>query len=515
MHKKIIAVSATHGCFGVDTLVRMFDGTTRKVQDLRVGDLLMGDDSTPRKVLVLRRGEEELFEFEYNDGIKHVYNKSHELILQFSQTKSAITAGDEVVTTVEDYLKFGKNKKRILCKFNAPITRSTVKNLPVPPYILGAWLGDGSSLSTRITNIDECVLDAISRYVEDNHLQLSQHEDISFGIVTPRGQANPFLVALQKYSLVGNKHIPLDYFNTSVENRLELLAGLLDTDGTLNNNCRYAITQKYKKLAYDIYYLARSCGLHATINSVVKVCTNSTRVVRAEGIYYDICITRSIHNIPCKIPRKKAKLNSKSQRKTTRVGVRSVTSLGVGKYYGFTLDGNNRFLHADSTVLKNCGKTTMVYGLAAHLKKLGKNVVVLNELARECPFEINQDGEDRTQIWLIVEQIKRELELMDRYDYVIADRSLFDAYAYATFLDDGTWKFKELWPYMVAHAKTYYKRIYLLDPTSFKHNVEDGVRDTDEHFRMAVHRILSTLLHNSDAWYRHITKETDVFSEYS
>ncbi len=162
-----------------------------------------------------------------------------------------------------------------------------------------------------------------------------------------------------------------------------------------------------------------------------------------------------------------------------------------------------------------CGKTTIVYSLAAHLKKLGRNVVVLNELARECPFEINQAGEDRTQIWLIVQQIKRELELLDRYDYVITDRSLFDPYAYASYLNDGTWQFGLLWPYMVAHVKRYYERIYLLDPISFDYNIEDGVRDTDNTFRMSIHNILTSLLHNSDVEYKNITKEEEVFSEYS
>jgi predicted ATPase len=162
-----------------------------------------------------------------------------------------------------------------------------------------------------------------------------------------------------------------------------------------------------------------------------------------------------------------------------------------------------------------CGKTTMVYALAAHLKKLGKNVVVLNELARECPFEINQKGENRTQVWLIAEQVKRELELMDRYDYVICDRSLFDAYAYATYLNQPGWSFRYLYPYIEAHVLEYYQRIFILDPTSFAFNIEDGVRDTDEKFRIGVHSILTTLIRNSDACYRYVTKEEEVFSEYT
>lgn len=161
-----------------------------------------------------------------------------------------------------------------------------------------------------------------------------------------------------------------------------------------------------------------------------------------------------------------------------------------------------------------CGKTTLVYSLAAHLKKQGLNVVVLNELARECPFEINQKGEDRTQVWLITEQIKRELELMDRYDYVIVDRSLLDAYAYATHLTDGSWEFRHLYPYIVKHMEKYYKRVFVLDPASFNYNLEDGVRDTDEEFRLQIHSILTTLVHNADVNYRYVTRESDIFEEF-
>ena len=120
MNKKIIAVSATQGCFGINTPIRMYDGTIKMVQDIEVGDVVMGNDSTPRNVLLLHRGKEELFEFEYIDGIKHTYNKSHELILQYSQTKGKRKKGDLLIDTVANYLKTttemydGEEKKVVL-----------------------------------------------------------------------------------------------------------------------------------------------------------------------------------------------------------------------------------------------------------------------------------------------------------------------------------------------------------------------------------------------------------------
>jgi thymidylate kinase len=161
-----------------------------------------------------------------------------------------------------------------------------------------------------------------------------------------------------------------------------------------------------------------------------------------------------------------------------------------------------------------CGKTTQVYSLAAHLKKQGKNVVVLNELARECPFKINQSGEDRTQVWLIVQQVKREFELMDRYDYVITDRSLLDAYAYASVLAEDTWNFKYLLEYIIEHINTYYQKLYLLDPDKFKYNIYDGVRDNDETFRLKVHKKLSTLIHKNVSNYTYVLNDNNMYKDF-
>jgi len=487
MSKKIIAVSATHGCFGIDTLIRMYDGTIKKVQDIQINDFVMGDDSTPRRVLLLHRGKEELFEFEYMDGIKHVYNKSHELVLQYSQTSNASSRrkGDTIVVEVNKYLAFSNNRKLILCKFNKPIVRSTDKILKIPPYILGVWLGGGKSKGTKITNVGDCIIKELANFVEKNNLRF--------------------------YNLLSNKHIPIDYFNSSLENRLMLLAGLLDTDGYLNNRTKqtYEIVQKNKALAYDIFYLARSCGMHSTIKKINRSCTNN----KATGSYYQISLTRGFENIPCKVRRKQAISIANQKRPTTRAGVRNITSLGVGNYYGFTLDGNNLFLHADCTVLKNCGKTTVIYGMAAFLKKLGKNVAVINELARECPFPINQVADDRTQAWISTKQVTKEFEKMDRYDYLLVDRSVLDPICYSRVLNKTESISLLLTDYLAEHIRTYYSRLYLLDPILFDWNVVDNVRDNDEKFRSSVHETMYNLFNDLKLPYKLIKSTEEIYSD--
>lgn len=195
--------------------------------------------------------------------------------------------------------------------------------------------------------------------------------------------------------------------------------------------------------------------------------------------------------------------------------IKTITPLGKGTYYGFTLESRNLFLHEDGTVLANCGKSTMAYSLCSFLKKLGKNVVVLNELARECPFDINQKAEDKTHIWLATKQVTKELEYSDLYEYVITDRSVLDAFAYGSVLaNDKNWSFKKLEPYLVEHIKNNYKCLYILEPRAFNFNVEDGVRDTNETFRLEVHKALVDILEKNKIEYTMVFNNVDIFLDF-
>jgi thymidylate kinase len=162
-----------------------------------------------------------------------------------------------------------------------------------------------------------------------------------------------------------------------------------------------------------------------------------------------------------------------------------------------------------------CGKTTTAYSLGSILKKNGKNVVILNELARESPFSINKEAGDATHIWLSCKQIVKELEYSNLYEYVITDRSVLDAFAYGSVLNtNNDWIFKELEPYLVQHIKKYYKKLFLLDPKAFNYNIEDGIRDNDKQFRLAVHDKLLDIYNQNDIEYEVVYNTVDIFVNF-
>lgn len=358
------SVASGHGCFGIDTPIMLADGAVKSVQDVVVGDKLMGDDGASiRNVLELKRGRENMYRFTYADNSSHVFNESHILCLVATNSKGRRKTGDKITVTVRDYLQWGFDKKRCHAIYRSHVSNfeGQAKDLPIPPYILGVWLGDGTARQAEITNPDIEIITAWKNYAD--HLGLTVTEKLSstskYGKncyslnIVGDGKVgnNEFLQKLKSLNLINNKHIPHIYLTASLEDRKQLLAGLLDTDGSLDG-CSYDFVQKREDLAYQTWWLSRSIGCHATIKKVTKKCCNTG----VFGDYYRITIGRNTDLIPVRVARKK-RPDLPHQRRNLNFSIKSVEPLGEGDYYGFVLDGNQQFLGGDFTVLHNTGKS--------------------------------------------------------------------------------------------------------------------------------------------------------------
>ena len=139
-----------------------------------------------------------------------------------------------------------------------------VAALPIDPYVLGAWLGDGDSSQAAITSADTEIVEAIAAC---GYNIRKRTETYAYGI--PGGM----LTHLRTLSLINNKHIPNIYLRASQEQRLALLQGLMDTDGHANDRgqCEFCVTRR--QLVDDVAELVSSLGIkcaitesHATLN---------------------------------------------------------------------------------------------------------------------------------------------------------------------------------------------------------------------------------------------------------
>lgn len=354
--KRNLLLWGAPGCHAADTKILMFDGTTKNVEDVRVGDLLMGPDSKPREVLKLAQGREPMVRISPIKGDSFIVNMNH--ILHLTPSGSNCLTKTPVNITFSDYLK-QSNYFKERYKLTRTGVEFTEKTQPIPSYILGTWLGDGHSESTRLTSIDKEIINEWENYSKSIGLIFNNVKDtISYSIT--RGNTagygkkgkNPFLTSLQELELINNKHIPLIYKTGSKQQRLELLAGIIDTDGSLSCN-GYDYISISNRLANDVVYLARSLGFAAYISECQKSSQNGT-----VGIYYRVSISGDISEVPVKLERKKG-AKREQIKSVLRTGF-SYEILEENNYYGFTLDNDHLYLTDDFTIHHNTGKSTSI-----------------------------------------------------------------------------------------------------------------------------------------------------------
>jgi hypothetical protein len=232
------------------------------------------------------------------------------------------------------------------------------KNVPFDPYIIGAWLGDGTSSKSEITNQDATILHYLKTELKKYNLNLVHRDKYTYGISydmhehDTRNNKNKFLQVLKDFKLINNKHIPDVYKINDRQTRLELLAGIIDTDGSYCDESKgYDIIQKNKVLADDILFLARSLGFSANMSQCEKSCMYKGE--KKTGTYYRMHLSGdNLSSIPVKCPRKMVK-NERVINKDSMVMGITIEPRGWGKYYGFELDKNHKYLLGDFTITHN------------------------------------------------------------------------------------------------------------------------------------------------------------------
>jgi len=126
-------------CLGKDTEIIMFDGTIKLVQDIVVGDQIMGDDSTPRNVLSLARGREMMYKVQEKKGNGYIVNKSHILSLRCGTKINKNTPKGKIIDiSVKDYLNLPDSyhgRAGSLYGYKVPI-EFPEKMVKLDPYLL-------------------------------------------------------------------------------------------------------------------------------------------------------------------------------------------------------------------------------------------------------------------------------------------------------------------------------------------------------------------------------------------
>lgn len=369
-----IFVSATAGCLGKDVKVLMFDGSTKLSQEICVGDVLMGPDSCPRNVLKIDSGISNLYEVSPKKGEKWICNDEHiftvhdQYITRSMRLYNSAKTSDIVDKHIKEILKFQKNNGEIghlkLVRTGVEFKEETI---PIDPYLLGLWLAEGTKHKGNpyfsICKQDSDIIDYLLSYPLPKGIECKIKDDSENCVqvrFTGSGYKNIFREEFKKcVDKSGNVFIPQNYLINSKENRLRLLAGLLDGDGyKKSDGCCFSISTKWESLGKGIIYLVRSLGLYPSY----KWKRSTIKSRNFEAYYFRIGISGHTEIIPNVLSRKKA--SKRKQIKDVLHTGFSLKPIGKGAWFGFTVDGDNRYLLGDFTITHNSGKTFTLCKLA-------------------------------------------------------------------------------------------------------------------------------------------------------
>lgn len=292
-HKKLcINAARDHGkCEAVGTPVRMYDGTIKKVEDVVVGDLLMGVDSTPRRVVATHRGHDStMYRIDQSRGDSYTVNSRH------------------ICTLIE------KNRD-----------------------------GNVATASKRIVDVDiPTLLSKTPNWVKERYRGFK---------VAVQYPTRP--VALEPYSFgysaSSSKHIPEQYLVNSEAVRLQVLAGLIDSGGNYQQGC-YRFGNASHQLVCDVKNLADSLGFCTRFR---RDYSSWCVTISGELDRIPVKIARKKVQTDWSAKTSHKDWGTIDGIHPTVVSSLKITPVGEGDYVSITTDGDHRFVLGDGTVTHN------------------------------------------------------------------------------------------------------------------------------------------------------------------
>jgi hypothetical protein len=277
----------------LDSIV--FTPTGRKVfGDLKVGDKVFDADGAPTTITFITEimYDHNCYEVVFSDGSRVVADEEHlwetwthaarkaesrkwrrtgKLAHTRPVPKAEIRTTKQILETL-----FHGNGNRIehnhSIKVCGPLQYSK-KDLLIDPYVLGVWLGDGDYKGNGITSNDPEMMEELTKrgYITKKLATKYKYSIVS----TPQGK--PFTYLLKEIGVFGNKKVPVKYLQGDIEQRTDLLKGLMDTDGTIaaDGNCCFDNTNI--QLSDSVYELVISLGYKGT---------KSIKIVKLRGVQH-------------------------------------------------------------------------------------------------------------------------------------------------------------------------------------------------------------------------------------
>lgn len=262
----------------------------------------------------------------FSDGSKITCNSEHlwtvEEVTQKNRNHRHYTCVETHTLTTQEILDIGvtvkKNNKMQkrwrLPKFEG--VQGDTQTLPIPPYLLGYWLGDGTSIDGSFTVGDEDLEFFIERVHALGQTILSctpQHG------ACQRVVLEGFCTLLRMEGLLGNKHIPVQYMLSSREQRLQLLQGLMDSDGHIQPRGRAEWGQTIKRTDLFQQVVSLICSLGYKVSTTVAPSTYKGQLFESNRVMF------TPREPVATFPRKIANILTEGARGDTAIWIEDIT----------------------------------------------------------------------------------------------------------------------------------------------------------------------------------------------
>lgn len=364
---KLLMVTGPNGCGKAQPLnsfIKVPNGWDL-MGNMKIGTEVIAKDGTITKVKgVFPQGKKEIFKLTFKDGRTTRATSDHLWKVYLS---NYYPIKPKILTTLEliDLLEKNKSKStnKTLIWVDLPESEQNKdKSLPIDPYTLGVIIGDGCvSSSIVISHPDEFIMNKIKDRLPDNlNISIQDNKEcLTYRIVGKNKGPynNDYILQLRLLDLMFKrsyeKFIPDIYLNSSHTQRLELIQGLMDTDGTVSKiggTVSYCTTSYI--LAKQVQYLIRSIGGIASISEKKTFFSNKNNEKISGRIAYQVNIRHSKPSELFSLPRKKERTNDDNQySETLKIGLSSIVADGFEEAQCISIDHPDHLYVTDDFIV--------------------------------------------------------------------------------------------------------------------------------------------------------------------
>lgn len=254
--------------------------------ELKVGDYVFHHSGKPVRVMATSEKTPSDYVVTFSNGERIRCHGNHEWAVRHDRKKISVFTTLQLKDNL--HRTEGRGKTRYINQMPdiQPIHRSRV-DLELHPYVLGLWLGDGSSSKAAITH-DVKDQPMIDKVVSCGHAISSVCVHNTTGVITTYfdgdrkanggykdGRCGKMMGLLRGLNLINNKHIPEKYFLGSIEQRMELLAGLIDSDGCCDKNGRIVVSTTNTAIRDGVLRLTTELGFRSHYHTEEPVISSS------------------------------------------------------------------------------------------------------------------------------------------------------------------------------------------------------------------------------------------------